>query len=247
MFHLGIEPVDIVKMAQRAENAYVGVQCGIMDQFANMFGKDGHVIKLDCRSLDYEYRRLDMNGFRVVLFDSGIRHALASSEYNIRRMECDAGVAMIQAVYPEVKKLRDATMQMLDHCVLPVDPLVYKRCRYVIEELQRLEEACASLERNDISTFGKKMFGTHAGLSGLYGVSCEELDFLVAAVKDNPVVLGARMMGGGFGGCTINLIQEDAIETLYEKLRNAYAAKFGIGLKMYITSIEQGTAVIDGK
>lgn len=244
LFSLELDTLSMVKMAQQAENKYVGVQCGIMDQFASMFGKKDHVIKLDCRSLHYEYKPFDMKGIRIVLFDTNIKHSLASSEYNTRRLQCEAGVAIIQESNVEIKKLRDANMIMLNRYVLPQDQTVYNRCRFIVEEIQRLQDACVDLENNDIVSFGEKMFATHAGLSELYDVSCKELDFLVDFVKNETAVLGARMMGGGFGGCTINLIKEEAIEALSARIANAYRDEFGIEMKAYVASIEDGTSIV---
>jgi galactokinase len=244
LFALGLDKMAMVKMAQQAENKYVGVQCGIMDQFASMFGKKDHVIKLDCRSLEYEYKPFDMKGIRIVLFDTNIKHSLASSEYNTRRLQCEAGVAMVQQYYPEVKKLRDVTLAMLDEIVLPKDEKVYLRCSFIVEEIQRLQDACIDLEQHDMVSFGKKMFATHKGLSELYDVSCKELDFMVDFVKNEPAVLGARMMGGGFGGCSINLVKEEAIEALSGRIEAAYSTAFGIEMKVYIATIENGTSIV---
>ena len=244
MFSLGLDKMAMVKIAQRAENVYVGVQCGIMDQFASMFGKKDHVVKLDCRSLQYEYKPFDMKGIRIVLFDTSIKHSLASSEYNIRRLQCEAGVAMIQQHHPKVKKLRDVSLAMLDQYVLPQDEKVYLRCSFIVEEIQRLQDACVDLEKNDMISFGKKMFATHKGLSELYDVSCKELDFMVDFVTNEPSVLGARMMGGGFGGCTINLIKEDAIEAISRRIEKVYNAAFGIDMKVYVSTIEEGTSIV---
>jgi galactokinase len=244
LFALGLDKMAMVKMAQQAENKYVGVQCGIMDQFANMFGKKDHVIKLDCRSLEYEYKPFDMKGIRIVLFDTNIKHSLASSEYNTRRLQCEAGVAMVQQQYPGVKKLRDVTLAMLDEIVLPQDEKVYLRCSFIVEEIQRLQESCIDLELHDMVSFGEKMFATHKGLSELYDVSCKELDFMVDFVKNETAVLGARMMGGGFGGCSINLVKEEAIEELSGRIEAAYKAAFGIEMKVYIATIENGTSIV---
>lgn len=244
MFSWELDTLAMVKLAQQAENKYVGVQCGIMDQFASMFGKKDHVIKLDCRSLEYEYKPFDMKGIRIVLFDSNIKHSLASSEYNTRRLQCESGVAMVNAFHPEVKSLRDVSLDMLDQYVLPQDEKVYLRCSFIVEEIKRLEDACIDLENNDMVSFGKKMFATHKGLSELYDVSCKELDFMVDFVKNEPSVLGSRMMGGGFGGCTINLIKEDTIEAISALLQNTYRTVFGIDMKVYVATIEDGTAII---
>ena len=244
LFGLGLDRLTMVKLAQKAENQFVGVQCGIMDQFASMFGRRNHVIRLDCQSLAYEYVPFNTEGIRIVLLDTHVKHSLASSEYNTRRQQCEAGVLLIQAHHPEVKSLRDATLAMLEAYVAPADALVYQRCRYVVEENLRLLAVSDDLQRGDIAAFGRKMFATHDGLSKLYEVSCPELDFLVEHVRDNPGVIGARMMGGGFGGCTINLVKEDAIEELVAKATPAYAKAMNKELKAYIGQIENGTSLL---
>ena len=199
---------------------------------------------VDCRSLEYEYEPLQMEGYKIVLFDSNVKHSLASTEYNVRRKQCETGVAMIQQHLHEVKSLRDVTMEMLDKYVLPQDIMVYQRCKYVVEENNRLLEGCKDLEANDLVAFGKKMFETHHGLSKLYEVRCPELDFLVTQVQDNPAVVGARMMGGGFGGCTINIVKEEAVCDLIKHTTTVYNASMQKELKAYIVNIEDGSSVI---
>lgn len=240
----GFDKQILVKMAQKAEHEFAGVQCGIMDQFASVFGKHNHVIRLDCRSLEYVYEPLQMDGYKVVLLDTNVHHSLASSEYNVRRQQCEKGLSFIQQDHPEVKSLRDVTVEMLDKYVKPNDELIYNRCRYVVDENARLLAACIDLENNDIVAFGKKMFETHDGLSKLYEVSCKELDFLVDYVRDNPAVVGARMMGGGFGGCTINLVKEEHIDALVEDVAKAYKQDMNKDLKVYIAKIEDGSQLL---
>ncbi|MEP6746683.1 MAG: galactokinase [Bacteroidota bacterium] len=244
LFATGFDKFTLVRLAQKAENEFVGVQCGIMDQFASMFGKYNHVMKLDCRSLEYEYVPFNMDGIKILLLDTNVKHSLGSSEYNVRRKQCETGVAWIQRYLPEVKSLRDATLEMLDKYILHDDILIYHRCKYVVEENIRLLSACKDLEVGNIPAFGKKMFETHHGLSKLYEVSCPELDFLVSHVRDNPAVLGARMMGGGFGGCTINLVQEDAIDELIADATIAYKKGMNKELKAHIAKIETGSNVL---
>jgi galactokinase len=241
-----LDKLTMVKMAQKAEHEFAGVQCGIMDQFASMFGKKDHVIRLDCRSLEYVYVPLSMQGIKIVLFDTGVKHSLASSEYNTRRRQCEEGVAIVAEHQPWITSLRDVTAEMLERYVLPRDKLIYRRCRYVVDENTRLLDGCNDLEKHDIAAFGKKMFTTHDGLRTLYEVSCDELDFLVDHVKNEPAVLGARMMGGGFGGCTINLVKEEAVDTLSEKMTRAYYQQTKKELKIYIAQVEEGTMVIPG-
>jgi galactokinase len=242
LFKTGFDKITLVKMAQLAEHDYAGVKCGIMDQFASMFGKENKVILLDCRSLDYEYFPLRMQGLSILLLDTNVKHSLASSEYNVRRKQCETGVTLIQNKYPAVKSLRDADMSMLNETVHK-ENIIYKRCKYVIEEKERVMEACAALEINDVATFGQKMFATHDGLSKEYEVSCKELDFLVDQVRNKQEVIGARMMGGGFGGCTINLVKEEAVEDLINMISPAYKQAMKLDLKTYVVSLKDGTSV----
>lgn len=244
LFGLGINKMEMVTIAQKAEHAFSGVLCGIMDMFASMFGKKDHVIKLDCRSLEYEYKPFILDGYKIVLFNTNVKHSLASSAYNERRQQCEQGVAWVKVHYPQINSLRDVTMNMLEQYVQPRDEVVFSRCKYVVEEIARLLTGCRDLENGDIKLLGKKMFATHEGLSKLYEVSCKELDYLVDAVKNNDSVLGARMMGGGFGGCTINLVKEDAIDTLVENVSAGYKINMQLDLTTYIAQIENGTELL---
>jgi galactokinase len=236
--------LTMVGMAQKAEHEYAGVMCGIMDQFASMMGKKDHVIRLDCQSLEYEYAPLKLEGYKIVLFNTNVKHALASSEYNTRRNECDQAVEWIRQFERSVASLRDVTELMLDQFVKPKSELIDKRSRFVVQEIERLLKGCEDLREGNIQALGKKMFNTHEGLSKMYEVSCKELDWLVDFVKDNPNVMGARMMGGGFGGCTINLVKEDAIDALIESVQPAYEEAMHLPLSYYIASIENGTEII---
>jgi galactokinase len=238
-----LEKIEMVKMAQKAEHKYAGVKCGIMDQFASMFGKKEHVLRLDCRSLQYEYFPLKMKGLKIVLLDTGVKHSLASSEYNVRREQCEGGVVIIQKKYTGVKSLRDADIKMIKECI-DSSSRIYRRCKFIVEENMRLLLACEALAVNDIETFGKKMYATHEGLSKEYEVSCPELDFLVDAVKDDSNVIGARMMGGGFGGCTINLVKEEAVNDLIQRITPLYEEAMKLELKSYVVSLEDGTSIV---
>ncbi len=240
-----LDKITMVKMSQKAEHTYPKLMCGIMDMFASMMGKKDHVIRLDCRSLEYVYEPFNMQGFKIVLIDTQVKHSLNETEYNTRRKQCEEGVAMVRAHHDgEVKSLRDVTMEMLDRHVKPQDALIYQRCSYVIEENARLLSACRYLEEGNMQAFGKQMYGSHEGLSKKYEVSCEELDFLVRQVRNNSDVLGARMMGGGFGGCTINLVKEEAVDTLIASVTEAYNKEMGLTAKAYVTQIENGTELI---
>ncbi|KAA6430313.1 galactokinase [Rufibacter glacialis] len=244
LFAYNIEKFTLVKMAQKAEHEYALVMCGIMDQFASMYGKRNHVVKLDCRSLEYQYYPFDMADYRIVLCDTQVKHSLASSEYNTRRQECETGVALLQKHYPEVHSLRDATLDMLAQHQAEFDPVVYRRCTYVVQENLRVEEACQDLERGDMTAFGQKMFASHQGLQHDYEVSCPELDFLADLAKKSDAVLGARMMGGGFGGCTINLVKLAQLEEFTRQMTQAYQQQFNITLKTYVAEIVDGTRLV---
>lgn len=242
LFDLDISRHDIVKIAQRAEHSFAGVQCGIMDMFASVYGKKDHAIRLDCKTLEYEYIPLNLQGYKIVLFNTNVKHNLASSEYNTRRAQCEEGVRLIKKHHPEVESLRDVTTGMLEKYI--ADPLVRMRCQYVVEENERLLAGCRDLQQGDLEAFGKKMFRTHEGLSREYEVSCPELNFLVGAVRNKEAVLGSRMMGGGFGGCTINIIKEEAIEELAQQVGQVYEREMGKKLSVYIAETADGTAVI---
>jgi len=245
LYKLGMERIPMALLSQRAENQFVGVQCGIMDQFASMMGRAGHVIKLDCRSLAFEYAPLAMDGFRIVLCDSRVKHSLASTEYNTRRAECEAGVAMIRAVYgDQIRSLRDVTMDMLNKHIRDQEPLLYKRCAYVVLENQRLLNGVADLEAGNIDAFGQRMFESHEGLSNWYEVSCPELDVLEDIARAHPGVLGARMMGGGFGGCTINLVREEALADFEQVIQVKYLERTGKQTLIHTCRIEDGTHVV---
>ncbi len=244
LFGLALSKLEMVKLAQRAENQFVGLQCGIMDMFASMFGKADAVIKLDCRSLEYHYSPFNQKGIKIVLLDTCVKHSLASTEYNVRRKECELGVSEIQKNHTEVLSLRDVNSGMLLTIQNKVDKKVFNRCTFIVEEIKRLQDACIDLEHNDMKAFGEKMYMTHEGLSNLYEVSCEELDFLAAFSKGKENVLGARMMGGGFGGCTINLVKEDAVDEFILEAEIAFENEFHTKLKSYIVSIGDGTSLV---
>jgi galactokinase len=244
LFGLQMDKMEMVKAGQKAEHTFAGVMSGIMDQFASMFGKKDHAINLDCRSLEYEYVPLRLNGYKILLLNTNVKHSLSSSEYNTRRKQCEQGVAWIKEHHPGVNSLRDVTMQMLQQYVQPKDELIYKRCKYVVEENIRLLEGCEDLKKGNLEALGKKMFRTHEGLSKEYEVSCKELDYLVDHVKNNQAVVGARMMGGGFGGCTINLVKEDAIDDLVTLVSKDYQKAMNLELSAYVAVIEDGSSIV---
>jgi len=241
LFDLGITRLDLALTAQAAENEFVGVKCGLMDQFASVFGQEQRLIKLDCADFSHEYIPFNNPELRIVLFDTQVKHSLASSAYNERREQCEQGVSLIQKHHPEVTSLREATADQLTHYVKPVDEVVYNRCQYVVSEIARLQAGCEDLKRDDFEAFGVRMFETHDGLQHLYEVSCEELDILVDLVRNDPAVLGARMMGGGFGGCTINLVKADEVDRVVANVTQAYTEKTAKNAQAYIANISAGT------
>ncbi len=239
IFNLGFERFELALIGQATEHNYVGVKCGIMDQFASCCGRAGNLMKLDCRSLEYEYIPFDPKGYRLVLLNTCVTHNLAGGEYNKRRESCERVVAEIAKTHPEVKLLRDANMQMLEEVHGKVDAIDYMRAEFVVGEIQRLLDATAAMAKDDYEAVGKLMYATHEGLSKKYEVSCPELDFLVGQARENGVS-GSRVMGGGFGGCTINLVKNELHDDFVRKATAAYKQKFGIDAKVYDVIISDG-------
>jgi galactokinase len=241
LYNLSLSRMQMALMAQAAEHTFAGVKCGIMDMFASLHGQKNKAILLDCESLAFTYYPIELKDYSIVLFDTQIKHALASSEYNNRRLECEQGLKIIQEKYAFVKTFRDISLEQVEECLASK---VYQRCKYVVEEIARVQLAVKDLAKGDMQAFGKKMFETHEGLSKLYEVSCPELDYLVEAAANNENVLGARMMGGGFGGCTINIIKKTAVEEITKALSAKYNQAMHKELSYYITSIEDGTHLV---
>ena len=244
LYQFNIDNLAIVKMAQKAENEFVGVQCGIMDQFINIFCRKEHVLQIDCRTLEYKYYPFHFNDIDIILCDTQISHSLASSEYNTRRIQCEYGVQILKKTYPEIESLRDVTLEILAEHKSKMDPVVYKRCLYVVKENIRVETACDALLKNDLKTFGDRMCETHIGLRDEYEVSDAYIDFLFDLTLNDDNILGSRIMGGGFGGCTINLVKKDYSAEFVEKTSKQYNERAPEKLKTYITSIVDGTSVI---
>lgn len=240
LFNLGIDKFELAKIGQATEHNYCGVNCGIMDQFASVFGKAGSLIRLDCRSLEYKYFPFNPKGYKLVLLDSVVKHELASSAYNKRRKSCENAAAAIRRNHPEVEFLRDATIDMLNEVKGDISAEDYMRAQYVIEEVQRVLDVCEALEKDDYETVGEKMYGTHHGMSKLYEVSCEELDFLNDCAKKNGVT-GSRVMGGGFGGCTINLVKDELYDAFIANTKKEFKEKFGREPKIYDVVIGDGS------
>jgi galactokinase len=239
-----LEKLEMVKMAQLAEHEYAGVECGIMDQFASMMGKKDHLIKIDCRNLEYSYIPLNLKNSKIVLFDTGVKHSLASSSYNDRKRKCETAVTAMNNQGANIKSLRDASIVMLEK-IRGEYPNIYQPSSYVIQEIDRVNQACNFLQQGDLFNCGNLLHQSHDGLRDLYQVSCSELDFLVNAVKGKKGVFGARMMGGGFGGCTINIIEEQFIDDIFSSISIQYENTFNLPLKMYITELSDGTTILN--
>ena len=243
LFNLTIKKVDIALMGQKAEH-WVGINCGIMDQFSSVHGLENKVIKLDCNTLEFEYHDANFKDYSLVLFDSNVKHSLFTSEYNTRRLECEEGLSIIKNNFPEVKSFRDCTEEQVLSIRDKMNETVFKRVHFVVKEIGRVTKACEALDNGNIELLGQLLFETHYGLSQEYEVSCEELDMLVDTAKSDDNVIGSRVMGGGFGGCTINLIKKGHENEVKNKFANLYLNIFGIELKFYDVKIANGTTLL---
>jgi galactokinase len=239
LFGGALDKMELAKAGQATEHNYCGVKCGIMDQFASLFGRAGHLIRLDCRSMEYEYFPFNPKGYRLALLDTLVKHELASSAYNKRRESCENAVAAMHKENPNVKYLRDASIGMLNNVKNTITSEDYNRAKYVIEEIERVMVVSDALKAGDYEVVGQKMYETHAGMSKLYEVSCEELDFLNDLAKSCGVT-GSRVMGGGFGGCTINLVQEKLYDKFITAAAAEYSRKYGRQPKVYEVVISDG-------
>jgi galactokinase len=244
LFHLGFDKWQLIKASQRAEHNYVGNNCGIMDQFASVMGKKDQVMLLDCRSLEYEYFPLELEKFELLLLNTNVAHSLASSEYNTRREECEEGVSILKKELPEINSLRDVSLQQLDLYKSNLHDQVFKRCTHVINESERVLSATQAMKSGNYKLLGELVYASHFSLQNDYEVSCTELDFLVQETINKDFILGSRMMGGGFGGCTINMIDSAHVESFKKEIAESYHMKFGVELTPYSVSIENGTHIV---
>ena len=242
----GFDRFELAKIGQSTEHNYCGVKCGIMDQFASCFGKAGCLIRLNCKTLEYKYFPFDPEkaGYRLVLVDSCVKHELASSAYNKRRASCENAAAAIRKNHPEVEFLSDAKRVWLDEVREQIPDEDFLRAEYVIGEVQRVLDVCDALERGDYEIAGEMMYQTHFGLSRLYEVSCEELDFLNKLARKMDVT-GSRVMGGGFGGCTINLVKKELYDDFVKAATEQFTAKFGHAPKIYDVVISDGARMVE--
>ena len=236
LFSLGFDRFELARVGQSTEHNYCGVKCGIMDQFASVFGKAGHLMRLDCRSMEFEYFPFDpeQHGYKLVLLDSVVKHELVGSPYNDRRASCERVAAALGQEF-----LRGATMAQLEAIKDKISEEDYKRARYVIGEEQRVMDVCEALKRNDYETVGARMYETHWGMSKDYEVSCEELDFLATVAKECGVT-GSRIMGGGFGGCTINLVKAELYDAFIAAAKSRFAQQYGHEPRVYQVVISDG-------
>ncbi len=244
MFNLGLSKKELALIGQKSEHTFVGVNCGIMDQFASVFGKKNKVIKLDCNTLEYEYHKADFKNYSLLLLDSNVKHTHLTSGYNVRRQEVEQGLSIIKHYFPEVKTFRNCNEKMVLELREKLGETLFKRCHFVVKEIQRVQDAVIAIENSDFKKLGELMSQTHIGLSKEYEVSCDEIDFLVDSVQNEKSVLGTRMMGGGFGGCSINLVEKGSENKIIEKISTQYKAAFGIDLKSYKVKISKGTSFV---
>lgn len=240
LYHLGLSRPEIARLAQRSENIFVGVPCGIMDMFASLMGKAGHALQLDCRSLEYRYYPVNFPEYTFFLCNSGVKHQLVDSEYKTRRQQCEEGVRLLQPVYPEIHSLRDVTLEMLSAERGRLSEVVYKRCHYVVEENARVLAASQALERGQLDIFGDLLYQAHRGAQTEFEISCPEVDFLVDLTRDRTDVLGSRMMGGGFGGCTINLVERSKVAEFYAYATRRYKEAFDRDLPGWEVALTDG-------
>jgi len=239
LFDLELSKHDMILISQKAEHNFVGVKCGIMDQYASMFGLKNHALLLDCRTIESQPYEIDFKDYQLMLINTNVKHSLSDTEYNDRRSACKSISKLLS-----VKALRDATEADLEKIIDKVTPANYQKALYVIQENSRTLKAAKAIEYGDLETLGSLIYQSHNGLSNQYKVSCHELDFLVDQAKANPNILGARMMGGGFGGCTINLIAKTQAEAFAEKVSKAYHREFNKTCSVYFIEISEGTHLV---
>ncbi|NNK83601.1 MAG: galactokinase [Flavobacteriaceae bacterium] len=244
LFNIGLSDIEIIKLSRDAEHTFVGTKCGIMDQFAVVKGMKDHLILLNCETLDYKLIEADFSPYKVVLLNSNVSHSLASSEYNVRRDECDTALAAIQKKYSDYKFLTEVPAKVVKEFKTTLPEKIYNRALYVTQENKRTLKAVEFLKSKDLKGFGNCLYKSHDGLQHLYEVSCKELDFLVDVTRDLDYIIGSRMMGGGFGGCTINIVHKDKVEEFIENTSAIYEERYNIKLSSILTTISDGVKKI---
>ncbi len=231
--------VQLAKLCQRAENEFVGTRCGIMDQFVSCLAEQGHCLMIDCRSLDYSKLPVPEH-CALVICNTMVRHQLASGEYNLRRQQCEEGLEILQRFVPQARSLRDISLQQLEQYAGELPEILHRRCRHVITEIQRVLDAASALKRDDLERFGELMRQSHLSLQNDYEVSCPELDLMADSASRQPGVYGARMTGGGFGGCTINLVKREAVQQVVDRVAAEYQQKTGVHPEIYVSAAAAG-------
>ncbi len=246
LLHANLSRLDLARIAQFSEHEFAGVKCGLMDQYAVLFGEPDSVLLLDCRAMTHEAIQFPASACSIMLVDTHVKHSLASTAYNDRRASCEAGVAILKRMFPGIQALRDVSTAQLEGCRDRLPSEVFKRCHFITEEIARTQQAARALKDGDLPTFGKLMFDSHKGLRDEYEVSCPELDLLVSLAEKNPEwVIGARLMGGGFGGCTINLIRPGREESFKKLISTEYFTSFRMTPEFYPVTLSQGTHLIN--
>ena len=239
LFDLGLTKTEMILISQKAEHNYVGVKCGIMDQYASMFGIKNNALLLDCRTIQSKPYEIDFKEHQLMLINTNVKHNLSDSAYNDRRSACESVAELLK-----VETLREASEEDLEKIIDKITPENYQKALYVIQEIERTQKAAKAIEKNDLETLGALIYASHNVLQHQYKVSCEELDFLVAQAKKNKKVLGARMMGGGFGGCTINLIAKSEAKAFADSVSTSYKNKFNKECSVYFIELSDGTHIV---
>ena len=245
LFDLKIDPIELILLAQRADHNFVGIKCGVMDQFASVMGKKDHVFTLDCETLEYHYHPFNLSGLRLVLLNSMVTHTLANSAYNKRREECELGVDILRKRLGDSQNFKNTTLAQLIECSSEMSETVFARSRHVISENNRVRQTGKALIERDFNQVGQLLYESHNSLKDDFEVSCSEIDFLVDLTKNNSSVLGSRIMGGGFGGCTLNLVQEDAMDEFISISYEKYLAQFGIKLESHLPTLADGALFLN--
>lgn len=243
LFELGLSKKEITILSRDAEHEYVGTKCGIMDQYASVFSETNKILFLDCQTLEHSLIPIDLVDYKILILNTNVTHSLATSEYNVRRQQCEEGVAFIKKRHPHVSSLRDVNLEMLEEVKDEVSQTIFHRCQYIIEENKRVLAAAEFLKNNKLNEFGDLLYQCHDEIRYKYEVSCDELDFLVDFSKEKEYVIGSRMMGGGFGGCTVNIVHKDYIKAYTEEVGIAYKERFNIDLDAFQVMPSKGTSI----
>lgn len=245
LFGLQLEKLEMIKMSQLAEHNYVGVKCGIMDQLSSMMGKRGSALLLDCQTNDFDYVPVSLGEYSILLCNSNVEHTLVNSEYNVRRSQCEEGVSILQSRYSEIQSLREVTKAQLENVRELMDDTIYRRCKYVIDENTRVRDFVDALKQKEFSRIGNLLKDAQRGMRFEYEITCPEIDFMADFANNKTGVLGSRMMGGGFGGCTLNLIKKYEISQFVDNLNESYYHQFGIEVSPITIGIEEGVRLVN--